>query len=140
MTIQNIEFEMTSASRNRIHLPIKNLTDEMFSAADALMADRWYELGGMKGIEQGYNLEQVSKINAYLAPHISTHDYLIGYVVEVITERGAKLKKHIRMEAKQETIVTILDQFFSAGAPGLAPRYRNYFQNKHEALKMECAA
>jgi len=140
MTFQDIEFAMTSASRNRIHLPVKSLTDEMFSAVDALMADRWYELGGMAGVERGYNLEQVSKINAYLVPHISTHDYLIGCVVEVITERGAKLKKHIRMEVKQETIVTILDQFFSAGAPGLAPRYRNYFQNKHEALKMECAA
>lgn len=140
MTIQNIGFEMTSASRNRIHLPIKNLTDEMFDAVDALMADRWYELGGMEGIEQGFNLEQISKINAYLVPHISTRDYLIGCVVEVITERGAKLKKRISMKATQETIITILDQFFSAGAPGLAPRYRNYFQNKHEALKMERAA
>lgn len=140
MTFQDIEFAMTSASRNRIHLPIKNLTDEMFSAVDALMADRWYELGGMEGVERGYNLEQVSKINAYLVPHISTHDYLIGYVVEVITEHGAKLKKHIRMKAEQESIITILDQFFSADAPGLAPRYRNYFQSKHEAVKMEYAA
>lgn len=139
MTFQDIEFAMTSASRNRIHLPIKSLTDEMFSTVDALMADRWYELGGMEGIEQGYNLEQVSKISAYLVPHISTHDYLIGCVVEVITEHGAKLKKHIRMKAEQESIIAILDQFFSADAPGLAPRYRNYFQSKHEALKKEYA-
>ena len=140
MTFQDIEFAMTSANRIRIHLPIKSLTDEMFSAVDALMADRWYELGGLEGIERSYSLEEISKINAYLVPHISTHDYLIGCVVEVITERGAKLKKHISMKTKQETIITILDQFFSAGAPGLAPQYKNYFQNKHEALKMECAA
>lgn len=140
MTFQDIEFAMTSASRTRIHLPIKNLTDEMFSAVDALMADRWYELGGIGGIEQGFTLEQISTINAYLVPHISTQDYLIGFMVEVTTEHGAKLKKHIRMEAERETIITILDQFFSAGSSGLAPRYRNYFLSKHEALKMERAA
>ena len=140
MTFQDIEFAMTSASRTRIHLPIKNLTDEMFSAVDALMADRWHELGGMEGIEQGFNLEQLSKISAYLVPHISTHDYLIGCMVEVITEHGAKLTKYISMEAERKNIITILDQFFSAGAPGLAPQFRNYFQSKHETLKMERAA
>ena len=131
MTFQNIEFQMNSASHDQIHLPIKELTDEMYAAVDEAMADRWYKLGGLEGIEMGFALEEIAEIRAYLVPHIDKHLFGIGYRVEVFTEHGAKLVKHIKGNAEKAIICNILDQFFADGAPGLTPDFKEYYQRKY---------
>lgn len=131
MFFKDIEFELNSASSDHIHLPIMKLTDEMYAAVDEAMADRWYKLGGLEGIEIGFGLEEIADIRAYLVPHIDKRLFGIGYRVEVFTEHGAKLVKHIKGNAEKAIICNILDQFFADGAPGLAPDFKEYFQCKY---------
>ena len=107
MTFQNIEFQMNSASYDRIHLPIKELTNEMYAAVDEAMADRWYKLGGLEGIEMGFSLEEIADIRAYLVPHIDKRHFGIGYRVEVFTEHGAKLVKYIKVNVEKSIICNI---------------------------------
>ena len=131
MFFKDIEFELNSASSDHIHLPIKELNSEMYAAVDEAMADRWYKLGGLEGIEMGFGLEEIADMRAYLVPHIDKLLFGIGYRVEVFTEHGVKLVKHIKVNAEKTIICNILDQFFAGGAPGLAPEFKEYFQRKY---------
>lgn len=135
MTFQNIEFQMNSDTHDYIHFPIKKLTEEMYAAVDEAMADRWYKLGGLEGIEMGFGLEEIADIRAYLVPHIDKRHFGIGYRVEVCTEHGAKLVKYIKVNVEKTIICNILDQFFADGAPGLAPDFKEYFQHKYEECR-----
>lgn len=113
---------MTSANTTRIYFPC-DLTDDL--SFEALKAT-W---------EHGQDIEDIGTISAYLVPHVSRTRPTLGYVVEVTTNDGQRIKKHIHSPGEDETAAAILDSFFAAGAPGLDAEYRKCYEQQHNAYR-----
>lgn len=118
MTINNITFEITSANSNRIYLPCQITEDLSWEATKALC-------------ESGKDIQDIASITAYIVPHVSPIKPIIGYRLEVITTDGQYITKHLKANFTAEKASDILNRFFKAGAPGLAPEVRKLYQSQH---------
>lgn len=137
MIFQGIEFELTSASPYHILLPVHKMNDHMYVTVDAAMGDRWYELGGIGGIEQGFNMEQITDIKSYLMPQASRNTPRIGYKLDISTSGGIVITKKVRLKEPPQAVAELLDRFFAMGAPGLDNDIRVALCQQHKAYRQK---
>lgn len=135
MVFQGIEFEPTSASPSCILFPVHKMDDRMYATVDAAMGDRWYELGGIAGIEQGFNLEQITDIKAYLMPQVSRSNPRIGYKLDISTSGGIVITRKARLKEPPQAVAELLDNIFAMGVPGLDNDIRVALYQQHRAYR-----
>lgn len=122
MTINSIIFDLISTNSTRIYLPCQITDNLSWEAAKALWAS-------------SKDIQDIADIKAYLVPHVSPVKPLIGYRLEVTTTDGQTIVKHLKADFTPEQTTAILDRFFAAGTPGLAPDIRKLYQNQHSIYK-----
>ncbi len=135
MIFQGIEFEPTSVNPSCILFPVHKMDNRMYATVDAAMGDRWYELGGIAGIEQGFNLEQITDIKAYLMPQASRNNPRIGYKLDISTSGGTVITRKVRLIESPQAVAELLDRFFAMGAPGLDDDIRVVLCQLHRAYR-----
>lgn len=122
MTINNINFDIISASNTRIYLPCQINDNLTWEATKSI----W---------ENCKDIQDIADIKAYLAPHISPAKPFCGYRLEIATMDGQSLVKHLKADFTPEQTTAILDCFFAAGAQGLAPNVCKLYQSQHRQYK-----
>ncbi len=118
MTINSIIFDLISTNSTRIYLPCQITDNLSWEAAKAL----W---------ESSKDIQDIADIKAYLVPHISAIKPLIGYRLEITTTDGKLITKYLRASFSTEEATDIINSFFKAGAPGLAPDMQKLYQSQH---------
>lgn len=132
-TFASIDLEATSAKPDRICLPVKVLNDIMGYMVADIITEQSEALGVS---EDWYKREMVVDSCGYLQ-FTNSHIYnKVLYIVDVHTITGT-ISKKAAMDADPEAVCNILNQFFKAGAPGLSPEYKKYFEHKFSLYSKE---
>ncbi len=118
MTINSIIFDLISTNSTRIYLPCQITDNLSWEATKAL----W---------ESGKDIQDIASITAYIVPHVSPIKPIIGYLLEVTTTNGQRITKHLKANFTTEEAADILNRFFKAGAPGLAPDMWKLYESQH---------